>query len=408
VKRVVALLGGTTSAGDCALAARHLLGRGLIEGPALDRYEAAFAATVGVRHAIALATGRLGLYGLLMALGFGRGDDVLLQVPTHIVVANAIRYTGARPLYADCLAGNWNIDLDDAARRITPATRALVLQHSFGIPADMDAVDTFASAHGLVVIEDCVHSLGGTWRGRMTGSFGRAAFFSTEETKIISTTMGGVVVTDDDRLAAEMRRFREACSAPPRWLTARYLLKLLAYHALTEPRVHRFARAAYDRLGRRQPLPTPTEPSELEGGPRTNYKQRLANSQAAIGLRQLLALEENVAHRRAVAAAYARRLAARGCAPPQVPPGAEPSWVRYPVYVADRARAVRALAPHAVAGTWFSSVLEEAISPASGGYVAGSCPVAEDAAIHLVNLPTHGRVQAGDAARIADALPCRA
>ena len=404
--RLVALLGGTTSAGDCALAARHLLGPGLVEGPALRHYESRFAATVGVRHGIALATGRLGLYGLLRVLGIGHGDDVLLQVPTHIVVPNAIRYTGARPVYADCLAGNWNIDLQDAARRITPATRVLVLQHSFGIPADMDGVDAFASDHGLVVIEDCVHALGSTWRGRMTGSFGRAAFFSTEETKIITTTMGGMVVTDDDELAAAMRRFRDACSPPSRWLTARYLLKLLAYHALTEPRVHRFARAAYDRAGRRQPLPMPTQPSELEGGPRTDYEQRLANAQAAIGLRQLARLERNVAHRRMIAATYAGALARTGCTLPDVPAPAEPCWVRFPVHVADRAQAVRALAPHAVAGTWFSSVLEEAISVASGDYVAGSCPVAEDAARHLVNLPTHGRVRPGDAARIAGALPC--
>ena len=406
MKRRLALLGGTTTAGDCLVAARHLVGGGLVDGPSLTPYEAAFAAAVGARHGISFATGRVGFYGLLRALGVGPGDEVLLQVPTHIVVPNAIRYTGARPLYADCVPGNWNIDFEDAARRVTPATRVLVLQHTFGIPADMDAAQAFASEHGLVLIEDCVHALGATWRGQPVGSFGRAAFFSTEETKVISTTMGGIVVTDDDELASDMRRFQQGCAPPPAWLTARYLIKLLAYHLLTEPHIHRFARAIYDGLGQRQSLPMPTERSELEGGPRSNYEQRLANAQAALGLRQLARLADNVAHRRAVAGAYERHLAGRGCAGPSVPPGAEPVWLRYPVHVADRATAVRAVAPHVVAGTWFTSVLEEALSPANGDYPDGSCPVAEDAAIHLVNLPTHGRVRLDDAARIAALLPC--
>lgn len=406
MRRRLALLGGTTSAADCLVALRHLLGGRLVDGPALTRYEAAFAAAAGTRHGISFATGRVGLYGLLRALRVGPGDDVLLQAPTHIVVPNAIRYTGARPLYADCVPGNWNIDLDDAARRLTPATRVLVLQHTFGIPAAMDAVEAFVNEHGLVLIEDCVHSLGASWRDRPIGSFGRAAFFSTEETKVISTTMGGMVVTDDDELACAMRRFQAGCSRPPAWLTARYLIKLIAYHLLTEPRVHRFARALYDALGQRQSLPTPTERSELEGGPRNNYEQRLGNAQAVLGLRQLARLSENVAHRRAVAAVYERQLGARGCAAPSVPPGAEPVWLRYPVHVTDRAAAVRALRPHVVAGTWFTSVLEEAVSPSSGDYRNGSCPVAEDAALHLVNLPTHGRVRLDDAARIAAEVPC--
>lgn len=406
LRRRLALLGGTTAAADCLVVAGHLLRGRLVDGPALMRYESAFADAVGVRHGISFATGRVGLYGLLRAVGVGPGDEVLLQVPTHIVVPNAIRYTGARPLYADCVPGNWNIDLDDAARRLTPATRVLVLQHTFGIPADMEAVQAFVTEHDLVLIEDCVHALGATWRGRPVGSFGRAAFFSTEETKVISTTMGGMVVTEDDELASAMRRFQETCAPPPAWLTARYLLKLLAYHLLTEPRVHRFARAVYDGLGQRQSLPTPTEDSELEGGPRSNYEQRLGNAQAVLGLRQLARLDENVAHRRAVAGAYGQHLAARGCALPRAPAGAEPVWLRYPVHVADRVAVVRALAPHVVVGTWFTSVLEEAVSPASGDYEIGSCPVAEDAAVHLVNLPTHGRVRLDDAARIAARLPC--
>lgn len=406
MRRKLALLGGTTTNADALVAAA--LGLRGAEAPAvrLDEYEEAFARSVGTAHAAAFATARVGLYGLLRALAVGEGDEVLLPAPTHIVVANAVRYTGATPVYADCRAEDWNIDLDSAAQRVGPRTRAIVAQHSFGIPVDMDAVGRFAAEHDLAVLEDCVHALGARWRERPAGSLGRAAFFSTEETKMISTTMGGMVVTDDGELHRRMLEFRRTCAPPSRGLTARYLLKLVAYHLLTQPVAHRFTRAGYEALGERQPLPTPTERAELEGGMRSDYRQRLAPAQAVLALRQLGRLDANVAHRRRIAAIYRRLLEPAGLRLAQVPAGAEPSWVRFPVHVPDRAVAVEALRPHAVAGTWFSSVLEEAATPASGGYPAGSCPRAEEASQHLVNLPTHPRVRPDDAERIARALTC--
>src|SRR5918996_5052818 len=102
-RRRLAMLGGTTTGADCRIALRHLASpRRLVRGPSIAAYEQAFADRIGVQCASSFAAGRVGLYGVLRCLGIGRGDEVLLQVPTHIVVANAIRYTGARPVYVDC------------------------------------------------------------------------------------------------------------------------------------------------------------------------------------------------------------------------------------------------------------------------------------------------------------------
>ena len=236
------------------------------------------------------------------------------------------------------------------------------------------------------------------------GTFGRAAFFSTEETKIISTTVGGMVVTDDSVVAARMQTFQAGCAWPSAALTARYLLKLVLYHLLTEPHLHAYTRAVYELLGRRHPLPRPTTAPELRGERPAGYERRLSNGQAALGLRQLRRLNENVAHRRAVAEAYRERLQDRGIMGPWVPAQSRPAYVRYPVWVQDRERAVHAAAPHAVLGTWFTSVLEEAVSPAYGDYEMGSCPHAEAAARHLVNLPTHPRVRAYDIEALSAAV----
>jgi perosamine synthetase len=403
--RRLGALGGTTSWEDCFVALRYLVDRRhLVEGPAIAEYERAFADQVGVRYAFSFSAGRVGLYGILGAMGVGEGDEVLLQVPTHVVVANAIRYRGARPIYADCRRDSFTIDLEDLERRVTPRTKAIVLQHTFGIPADVAQVLDLAQRHGLRLIEDCVHALGSTLDGREVGSFGHAAFFSTEETKTISSTMGGVVVTDDPELAERLQRFQAECDWTSASLTTRYLLKLAAYHVFSQPLLYALARPIYERLGRRNPLPGAMTPEEHRGDRPPHYEQRLSNGQAAVALRQLRRLEANVRHRRAIAAAYRERLAALGFAVPRVPPGTETSFIRYPVWVVDREETLRTVAPHAVLGTWFTSVLEESASLSAFGYEQGSCPVAEEAALHLVNLPTHFRVELRDVDLIATAL----
>jgi len=397
-----ALLGGTTTAADVTAAIRKLASpRVLADGPSLGDFEGRFAAKVGARHAVTFGAGRVGLYGVLGCLGIGAGDDVLVPVPTHVVVPNAIRYRGARPVYVDCDLSDYCIDLKQAEERLTPRTRAVLVQHTFGIPADMDGAVAFAGRHGLHLIEDCVHALGATFGGKQVGTFGRAAFFSTEETKTISTTMGGVVTTDDDDLTDRLREFQRTCQPPPASQAARYLLKLIVYYALTEPRAHVLARAAYELGGCRHPLPRPTDSAELRGERPPGYTRRLSNGQAAVGLTQLATLAENLAHRRRIALRYRSLLAPHGFVLPEPAPAAAPAYVRYPVWVADRQAAERAMGTRAVLGTWFTSVLEEAADPRFCGYVPGSCPNAERAARHLVNLPTHGRVTDRDADEIA-------
>lgn len=397
-----ALLGGTTTTRDISTAIRYLASpRSLVDGPALGSFERSFATQVGAKHVISFAAGRVGLYGILRSLGIGAGDEVLVPVPTHIVVANAVRYTGARPVYADCDLSNYNIDLDQAEERVTPRTRALLVQHTFGIPVDMRKARALADRNCLHLIEDCVHALGATFNGKQVGTFGRAAFFSTEETKTISTTMGGMVTTDDDRLSGRLYAFQQTCLPPSASQAARCLLKLVVYHALTEPRTHVLARAAYELGGRHHPLPRPTEAAELRGERPPDFARRLSNGQAAVGLTQLAALEANLAHRRLIAGHYQALLAPHGFRLPEPPPTAEPAYVRYPVWVEDRQAVQRAMGARAVLGTWFTSVLEEAVDPRYGGYLRGTCPRAEEAARHLVNLPTHARVNERDAEEIA-------
>jgi dTDP-4-amino-4,6-dideoxygalactose transaminase len=406
--RLIANLWGTTTPGDCAAILRLIAQRRkLVDGPELPEYERAFAARVGVKHAVSFASGRVALYAVLRAHGVGAGDEVILQVPTHVVVANAVRYTGAAPVFVDCARENYNMDLAAAAAAVTPRSRVLLIQHTFGIPMDMGAAAAFAGRHGLLLIEDCVHALGARFEGRAVGSFGASAFFSTEETKTISSTMGGMAVTGDDRIQEALVRFQKSCAVASPALVRRYLVKQMAYHLLSHPLVHHLTRPLYLRLRRFESIhlaPGATGRDEAAGGRPPSYEARLANGQAIVAMRQLARLDGNLAHRKQIADRYMALLAGSSCPTPLLPAGAEPAYVRFPVAVADRDRVMKALAPQAVLGRWFDQVLEEASDPAAVGYRAGSCPNAEFLARHLVNLPTHMRVRPKDTAALVAAL----
>ncbi len=401
LRRKIALSGGTTTLLDCLTAlAYFVFPRRLVNGPALSEYEAAFARRIGVRYAFSFAAGRIGLYGILRAMKIGKGDQVMLQAPTHIVVSNAICYTGAEPLYVDCSLDSYNIDLELARKLITAKTKVLLLQHTFGIPADIEKALKFADEFGLYVIEDCVHALGSAYHGKLVGSFGHAAFFSTEETKTISTAMGGMATTDDPVIANRLREFQKNCAKPSPWLTYRSVLKFVIYHFLTMPYIHRYSCFIYNLIGQRHPLPRPCRSDELAGQRPPNYEKRLANVQAVVGLRQLRRLESNIEHRQKISQIYYNYLSDSAFRLPKFPPNSSPVLFRFPVWVNNREFVVKLLKPYSVVGTWPISVIEEADSPACAHYISGSCPNAEAAAKHLVNFATHPRVKVSDAKKI--------
>jgi dTDP-4-amino-4,6-dideoxygalactose transaminase len=299
------------------------------------------------------------------------------------------------------------MDLKQAEQKITPRTKVLILQHTFGIPVDLDAALALAQENNIIILEDCVHSLGATFDGRQVGSFGKAAFFSTEETKTISSTMGGMAVTDDPELAKKMIAFQSSCPNQSNSLTVYYLLRLIFYHIFSQPYLHPYTRRLYTsfRKGSQKTLTIDTATDDEQHGLRPPiYEQKLSNAQAEIALRQLQRLQSNIEHRRKVASAYHNELNKHGIIIPRSPAKANPVFVRFPVWVDDPKTFFRDTEYSFQLGEWFTSVLEESASPTYGGYDLGSCPHAEASTQHLVNLPTHPSVNPRDVDTIINTM----
>jgi perosamine synthetase len=177
-------------------------------GPVTEQFEAAVAEFVTSPHAVAVSSGTAGLHLCLHALGIGEGDEVIVPSFTFIAAANAIRYERATPVFADIDPRTLNIDPQRIEEAVTPRTRAILVVHTFGVPADMDAILAIASRHRLPVIEDACEAIGAEHRGRKAGSMGHAGVFAFYPNKQITTGEGGVVVTHDEALARRIRALR--------------------------------------------------------------------------------------------------------------------------------------------------------------------------------------------------------
>jgi perosamine synthetase len=177
-------------------------------GPRMREFESAVAGYVGAQHGVAVSSGTAGLHLSLRALGVGEGDEVILPSFTFIAVAHAVLYERAIPVFADIDPVTLNLNPLEIERRITPRTRAIVVVHTFGYPADMEPILDVAARHDLPVIEDACEALGAEYRGRKTGALGRVGIFAFYPNKPITTGEGGMLVTDDLSLADTFRALR--------------------------------------------------------------------------------------------------------------------------------------------------------------------------------------------------------
>jgi len=193
-------------------------------GPRMREFEEAVASYAGVPYGVALSSGTAGLHLGLAALGIGEGDEVILPSFTFIAAANAILYQRAKPVFADIDPVTLNLDPESVARAVTPKTRAIIVVHTFGCPADLDPILAIAARHGLKVIEDACEAIGAEYRGKRVGGSGDVGVFGFYPNKQITTGEGGMAVTRNPQLAETIRALRNQGRTPTDgWLDHRLL-----------------------------------------------------------------------------------------------------------------------------------------------------------------------------------------
>jgi perosamine synthetase len=186
-------------------------------GKSIEDFENEFAQYIGCKYGVTVNSGSSALHIAVAALELDRGDEILVSASTNIATALAVIHNGAIPVPVDSEPVTWNLNLDLIEQLITPKTKAIIPVHLYGHPVDMDRLMKIAKKHNLVVIEDCAESHGATVHGSMTGSFGDMACFSFYANKVITTGEGGMVTTNDQRLAERLRLLRNLAFTTPRF-----------------------------------------------------------------------------------------------------------------------------------------------------------------------------------------------
>ncbi|MGD0307243.1 MAG: DegT/DnrJ/EryC1/StrS family aminotransferase [Candidatus Acidiferrales bacterium] len=188
-------------------------------GPKLLEFENSLAQYVGASNAVAVSSGTSALHLCIRALGISDGDEVIVPSFAFIAVANAVRYERAVPIFVDIDPATLNLDPERVEAAITPRTKAIIVVHTFGVPADLDRILEISKRHGLSIIEDACEAIGAEYRGRKVGTFGEVGTFAFYPNKQITTGEGGAVVTNNSEIAARVRSLRnQGVTVPGSWL----------------------------------------------------------------------------------------------------------------------------------------------------------------------------------------------
>jgi len=330
-------------------------GSRLTHGPMVERFEQSFANWLGRKHAVSCASGTLGTWLALRALGIGAGDEVIVSPHGWHQVAQAVTLAGATPIFSDIHYWTGCLDPVRAAAKITPATKALIAGNINGHPAAWKALRALADEHRIALIEDSTEAIGSTYGGQMVGSFGDIAVFDFSQPSVIACGDGAMVVTDDDRLAIELRYLRQ--------------------------------RSIKDR-------------NSISVGARVPLQAGVSELTAAMGVGQLARIDELLERRKVVEAWYLEHMSSfEGIKPPYIAEDAgDVHWMTWVVHLGTRFTAsarkqiVEDLAANHIEAAPYCKPLHQQFHYQQAGWRRGQLPLAERIGDRALALPFHANL----------------
>ena len=378
-------------------------------GKQINRIEEKLKNYLGVKHVSSFNSGRSSLMAILTALELPDNSEVLLQAFTCNAASNPISWSGLKPVYVDCNKDTFNIDISDLKAKIGPNARVLMVQHTFGQPADMDEIMAIVRQYGLTLIEDCAHALGAEFKGQKVGTFGKAAFFSFSRDKIISGVYGGMAVTNDEVIGKKLEALQKEFRQPSMFWIFQQILHPLLLNYIILPVYNLFDLGKVFLVLSQwlHILSKAVSWQEKKGEKPDYFPKALPNALAMMSFNQFKKLNKFNQHRQKIADVYYNELKDTEFELPQKFQDRKNAFLRFTVKH-PKAHQIIYDAWHKqniLIGDWyttpiapFDTKLEEM------HYETGSCPNAERLSKQTFNLPTHINILEKDVERIVDFL----
>jgi len=378
------------------------------KGKAVKDLESEFCNYFNIKYAISFNSGRSSLFAILKSLNLEENDEILLQAFTCNAVVNPILWAGLKPIYVDCNEDDFNINTNEIEKKITKKTKALIIQHTFGIPADISKILEICKKNHLILIEDCAHSLGAEYKEEKVGTFGDVSFFSFSRDKIISSIYGGMVITNNKNLARKIKKFQEEINYPSCFWIFQQLLHPLILNYIILP-VYNFldlGKILLVFLQISHILSKAIHKKEKKGEKPCYFPKKMPNALSILALHQFKKLEKFNNHRKEIADFYYRNINDK-FEKPKIFPERKSVFLRYTLKHKEAYNIIWQAwhKENILLGDWYTSVIAPYDTDISKmKYVLGSCPVAENLSKITFNLPTHINISLKEAQRIVDFL----
>lgn len=375
-------------------------------GNTIKQFEEEFKRYFGVKYAFSFNSGRSSFFALLKALSLPEESDVLLQAFTCNAVPNPILWANLSPIYVDC-NDDFNIDIEELKRKITPETKVLVLQHTFGLAANIEEILNIVKQNNIILIEDCAHALGAKYNNQYVGTLGKASFFSFSRDKVISSVYGGMAVTNDDQIGKKLEQLQKEFGMPIYFWIKQQLLHPLLLHYLVLP-LYKFLDLGKLFLIFSQwvhLLSKAVSWQEKKGLKPQYFPKALPNALAVMAQHQFNKLSTLYLHRKKIAEFYYENLKSTSFVLPNMSMGQ--SFLRFAIRH-PRAHEVIYDAWHnqnILLGDWYTTpIAPNDTKMETMQYKTGMAKNAEKLAKETLNLPTHINISMSDAKRIVEFL----
>ncbi len=357
----------------------------------IENYEKKFAEKVGANYAFSFGAGRMALYVILEALDIKEDDEIILPAFTCVVVVNAILYKKAKPIFIDISIDDFNVLTSEIESKITDKTKAIYAQHTFGILCDLEGIKKISQKYSIPIIEDAAHALGSSYNKLKAGTLSDIAFFSTDHSKVINTYMGGMITTNNEKLA---NKIKFISNKTPHLSPSKRLhlgISFLIEYLYFLPNLLWVGRSVHALISKLKLNFYFRDDLKIEKPCEYPYPCMITDIQAKIGINQLDNLDSNINHRQNIALILEKGI---GWYEFNEIETNNYSWLRYSFLVKDRLIFEKKFFRYFDLGIWFNTPFQGRKNNFMDiGYTEKSCPNAEFVSKHIVNFPTHSRIE---------------